>query len=274
MSTAHVNSDRLYASLPRVTDRTSQQVAELRERLHIRRQDGFLLSSETLPLLWRREETVFILKREIEAAARLASHEDFDVKSFDAFCHCLEYSDFILHRTPSGSAAKPSALESCQQFDALCDWLLDTCRELLEPPLLVQQREARAAAAAVGARPGGEFADAGRELWDDPGFDARERFKFLRRRVLRARIWADRGQNMFRRLQAIACEFMDKIAPLCDSRFEALCAEPGGRELLAFGLEAVGLAAAAGLSAPTASKATLHAAGDGQRGAIEGSASR
>ena len=249
-------------------------MAELRERLHIRRQDGFLLSSETLPLLWRREETVFILKREIEAAARLASHEDFDVKSFDAFCHCLEYSDFILHRKPSGSATKPSALQTCQQFDALCDWLLDTCRELLEPPLVAHQRQA---AAAVGARPGGntgKFADAGRELWDDSGLDARERFRFLRSRVLRARIWADRGQNMFRRLQAIACEFMDKIAPLCDARFEALCAEPGGPELLAFGLEAVGLAAAAGLSAPTASKATLHGAGDGQRVVIEGYASR
>ena len=59
---------------------------------------------------------------------------------------------------------------------------------------------------------------------------------FFRRRVARARIWTERGGRLWRRLKLVALEYMGEIAPICDARFDAICREPAGQELLRFGL--------------------------------------
>jgi hypothetical protein len=75
----------------------------LRRRLRIRREDGFVVGSEK-PLrrgFWcfswlgsqeRGGETVVIRRQAMEAAARLAMWEDFDVRAMDAFCESLQVS--------------------------------------------------------------------------------------------------------------------------------------------------------------------------------------
>jgi hypothetical protein len=90
------------------------RVRELRERLHIWPADGYFLSSEARPLLWRRSDcAVFIQKSYMVAAARLAQfRDDFDPKHLDAFCTCLQ-----------GEA----------QQRALRAWLLEVCGEILDP---------------------------------------------------------------------------------------------------------------------------------------------
>ena len=200
---------------------------ELRNRLSIRKQDGFALTSESAPFWRRRNKTVFMLSGEIEAAARLAMHTDFDVRAFDAFCHCVEYSPCTLSRDSPLLAKQESP-----QYQALCQWLLDICRELIEPPML--HCEAFRTLSISGL--------SGEDLENGGGFlgcstTARERFIFFKNSVLKARIWKDNGQILFQKLKLVATEYMDKIAPLCDSRFQVLCREPGARELLRFGDE-------------------------------------
>ncbi len=200
----------------------------------LRKWDGFVLTSESPPFWYRRDRTVFILSSEIEAAARLALRMDFDVRSFDAFCHCVEYSPFTLKKD-SPSPAK----EGSPQYNALCDWILAQCRKLIEPPILKSNRMAlypshhwpsqsiesdEVTVDIEGVQPDSRY-----------GGDARELFMYFRLQVSRARIWQDHGQALFLRLKAVASEYMEQIAPMCDARFEDLCLESNAADLLNFG---------------------------------------
>ena len=66
-----------------------REAALLRARLRIRRQDGFLLSSERAPW-WTTARFTVIQRTYLEAAAQLGLFRDFDVFQFDAFCLCVE----------------------------------------------------------------------------------------------------------------------------------------------------------------------------------------
>ena len=185
--------------------------------------------------MWRRRDrTVFILNGEIEAAARLAMHIDFDLRAFDAFCHCIEYSPYTLQR----DSPAPTK-EGSPQYEALCDWLLGVCRELIEPPMLQARHKSlrRASASTFSGDDSLDIESGG--AGSGYGAGARERFAFFRQRVLKARIWQDRGQTLFRRLRLAATQYMDQIEPMCDARYQVLCSEPGAMELLSFGDKAL-----------------------------------
>ena len=155
---------------------------------------------------------------------------DFDVRSFDAFCHCIEYSPFTLFKGSSAPAVVVSP-----HYSALCDWLLDLCCVLIEPPTLKLSHSASSlrSSNASGLEDGMlEFNGLDNKIH---GIDARERFMYFRRTVLRCRIWHNHNQGLFRRLKAAASCYMDQIAHLCDKRFETLSREPYASELLDFG---------------------------------------
>ena len=214
------------------------QIIQLRNRLGIRRQDGFVLTSERAPLWQRRDRTVFILSAEIEAAARLALMMSFDVRNFDAFCHCIEYSAMTL-QWENPAPSKTASL----QYIALCDWLIDLCQRLIEPPVLKKYNRKASSlcsfsqstvfTAASQEEDSSNMIDLDSEICNKEG--ARERFLFFRQLVLRARIWQDHEQTLFLRLKEVASEYMDKIAPMCDARFDRLRREPFAADLIKFG---------------------------------------
>jgi hypothetical protein len=183
------------------------EIAALRKRLGLGNKDGFYLSYEAGPLWRRRDQTVFILRNEMEAAAQLSLLHDFDVKSFDAFCHCLEYSGFVLHR---GEAELERS--SPPQYAALCEWLLETCQALIEPAILRRRRAGGDLAAAAE-----DDLEAGAEEEDDQGA-ARRRFVYFKRRVALARVWVDHGGQLWRRLKRVALAYMEEMAPICETR--------------------------------------------------------
>ena len=221
------------------------QVSALRQRLGLTNQEGFYLSSEAIPIWRSRTRTVIVLRTEIEAAARLGLAQDFDLKRFDSFCHCVEYSASVLRNSDySDLSSRPppfsNGTESSKQYVALCDWLLDVCRLLIEPEILQHRNGSTSYGIAVGYFNDGydnstDINELGAEARDNKAEAARAKFLFFRRRVCRARIWLENRRRLWYRLKKLALDYMNEIAPVCNSRFAALCAEHGARELLGFG---------------------------------------
>jgi hypothetical protein len=181
------------------------EIIALRKRLGLCKHDGFYLSYEAGPLWRRRDQTVFIQRNEMEAAARLSLLQDFDVKSFDAFCHCIEYSYLVLHR----GLAEEAKL-SLNQYEELCDWLLETCRILIEPAALNRLRSCQQRAANDDLEKGVK------------GQVERLHFMYFKRCVAQARVWTNHNRRLWHRLKRIAMDYMDQISILCDSRFAQL----------------------------------------------------
>jgi hypothetical protein len=50
-------------------------------------------------------------------------------------------------------------------------------------------------------------------------------------------VWSDDDGELFERLKSIARRMMADIAARCDARFQTMCLEPGGPDLLAFGAD-------------------------------------
>ncbi len=112
-------------------------IAELRKKLHIRRRNGFVLSSDKVPFWLHRYHYVQIPRSHMEAAVRLERRQDFDVGLFDALCILLRDGQ---NRTPvlpgtvmqSVSPAEGINEEGSNlQWAALGDWLLSISADLL-----------------------------------------------------------------------------------------------------------------------------------------------
>jgi hypothetical protein len=167
-----------------VEERSLQRaVTELLNRLHITRQYGFILSSESAPLWRKRNDFVVVQKSHAEAAARLSLLTEFDINQFDAFCLCLEgelggYSVSVenLHQNRT------------QQYDLLCEWILEISIYLIRPEV-------------VEASPEQSQTRPSTELRSD--LRVEQRFPFLVRKVLKARVWEDSEYALFRRLQVV-----------------------------------------------------------------------
>ena len=131
-----------------------QTVEGLRARLGIKLGDGFLLSNEQIGRMgakkarqvlgywpWERKqaqviEPVVIQLGYMEAAARLALLQDFDVHQLDAFCLCLEYG-CVSRPFNTISPANGSVLYSGKHhrsslsagpkrpYDLACDWIVE-----------------------------------------------------------------------------------------------------------------------------------------------------
>jgi hypothetical protein len=160
-------------------------IAGLRTRLRITAADGFLLTSErsrgvsAVCQHFNLRQPVIIQRSFVEAAARLALLQDFDIHQFDAFCICLRCSRV------GDEIAENSAPP---EYHALCDWLLDICRTLIRPEL------ADSGEAGVNNTFGISNCNLPKE----------ERFPYFQKRVCKARVWSDMGGSLFQRLRQVA----------------------------------------------------------------------
>ncbi len=178
-------------------------VTTLRVRLKITQKDGFVLSSEGAPPLWRwrwlsstarRRQTLgFVQKGHAEAAARLLLLQDFDVSQFDGFCLSLEGERSF------GSGGN-EVVEAETPYELLCIWLLELSASLIQPDVSEH------------CHSGGESGGSGHD-GNQSGTDARrsagiqcslaveQRFPYFVKRVCRARIWMDDHGALFRRMK-------------------------------------------------------------------------
>jgi hypothetical protein len=179
----------------------------LRGRFRITHADGYIVGAASR-LSWSSHRDCTVIQRShLEAAARLALLQDFDVNQFDALCLCLE-------------CGGPAPLERwTRPYRAVGDWLVELSTLLIRP--------------VVPSAIGGDGKDALGESLGSP-LGVEQRFPYFVHKVAKARIWSDDDGALFTRLQDGAALIMETVAGICDRRFEELCSEPGGRELVAF----------------------------------------
>jgi predicted outer membrane repeat protein len=191
-------------------------IESLRKRLGICKRDGFYLSYEAGPLWRRRNRTVYILRNEMEAAARLSLTQDFDVKSFDAFCQCIEYSSFVFHSIEYPnfvlSSGEEQPMPQPPQYDALCDWLLEVSRNLIEPDILKRLRDCK--------RPPADKDLESEILESERLLGAKQLFAYFKQRVAPVRLWLDHDRRLWQRLKRVAMDFTAEMALLFDARFD------------------------------------------------------
>jgi hypothetical protein len=176
-----------------------QAVAALRVRLHITQKDGFVLSSEGAPTLWRwrwlsstarRRQTLgFVQKGHAEAAARLSLLQDFDVSQFDGFCLSLEGERSF------GSDGR-DGVEAQTPYELLCEWLLELSASLIQPGV---SGHCHGGGESGGSGHVGNAARLSAGAQCPLGVE--RRFPFFVKRVCPARIWIDDGGALFRRLK-------------------------------------------------------------------------
>jgi hypothetical protein len=210
----------------------------LRERLRIRPVDGYLLSDERAPLWPLRADATRIARPAMDAAVRLALLRDFDVRQLDAFC---------------------AALQGAEQQVRLRRWLLDLSLQILdpdEPPrpgdggLLVSLQARPEAGRQAGQ--GGRLLRSlsSRPRWSEgrswsrrrgsgdeasvAGESQEARFRFFESRVARLRVWQDGDGCLFQELRAAVQGHMDRVARLCDLRYQELLREGAGGALAAY----------------------------------------
>jgi hypothetical protein len=201
------------------------KMAELRKRFKISRDDGFLLSSEDAPwLVWRSGGYIVVKRDYLEAAARLALLLDFDLLKFDGLCLSLECLNDPSPKRLPGALFAGAPPGPCAGFVALQEFLLEISKELIRPTQVTH----------ANGEPALDFV---------ARLTSEQRFKYLQKVVLRARIWLEDGGALFERLKAAAQEFMEDIAQLCDKRFSELRMEASGEQLLTFQVEQERLAA-------------------------------
>jgi hypothetical protein len=165
-----------------VQERSLQKnVTDLLHRLQITRQNGFILSSESVPFWRSANDFIVVQKSHAEAAARLSLLMEFDVNQFDAFCLCLEgelggYS----------TSVKNLGNNRTQQYDLLCEWILEIATYLIRPEVVEDAPELFHTTPTTEVR---------------SNLRVEQRFSFLVQKVLKARVWEDLEYALFRRLQ-------------------------------------------------------------------------
>jgi hypothetical protein len=167
-----------------VEERSLQRaVTELLNRLQITRQYGFILSSESAPFWRSGKDFLIVQKSHAEAAARLSLLTEFDINQFDAFCLCLEgeLGGYSVSR-------KNLHQNRTQQYDLLCEWILEISTYLIRPEVVKASPELSQ------AKPSTEFRS---------DLRVEQRFPFLVQKVLKARVWEDSEYALFRRLQVV-----------------------------------------------------------------------
>ena len=175
-------------------------VTAFRARLRINKVDGFVLHTERVSLLADTKFLVFINKSYVEAAARIALSEDFNLLHFDALCNCLE-----CHSSNIGVGTGNGGKYGSPQYEALCAWILEVCKALIDPGLENQAKDPK-------RKP------------------ALERFAYFEK-ICGAQIWKSRHQELFERLKGAAGGFMNQIAHMCNERYGQVLQQPGGVNL-------------------------------------------
>ncbi len=179
------------------------KVSEIRSKLFIDKKHGFILQNERTPFL-KRKNLVFMNNLYVEAAARIDMKIDFDIRHFDAFCHCFE-SDIVSLQ----SEKVLMNYVSSPQYEALCSWLLTICKELIDPNAGIN--------------------DLGNSYQKHK--TSRELYQYFAK-ICTAQIWKNNQGKLFTELKIIANEFMEQISQKCDARYEQICHETRGSELI------------------------------------------
>ena len=182
------------------------KVSEIRSKLLIGRKNGFILQNERVPFLTK-TKFVFMNLVYIEAAANIELKKSFDLRHFDAFCHCFESDTarLLSEKVLMSNISSP-------QYEALCSWLLQICKDLIDPN------------AGTGNNPSSDgFASAPK--------NSRERYAYFEK-ICTAQIWKNDDGKLFKELKLIANQFMESISQECDARFESIRKETRGSDLV------------------------------------------
>jgi hypothetical protein len=228
--------------------------------------DGFVMSGEHVPLwnrMWAGNKQFNYFRRSyIEAAARLALWEDFDCKSFDAFCVSILGEELNAIRISQGSMSdlfdtsvhQGRFTHTAESHRLLCKWLLCISEELLDPRLGQAQEISRTRSEedldsqGWSQMPSESFLGRATTffIWRMGEHEKRtsagltrssglqKRFTYFVDKVRPLQIWRDDGGALFLQLKRIAQRLMDGVARACNERYAALVAEPCGRQLAAF----------------------------------------
>jgi hypothetical protein len=176
-----------------------QAVVDLRELLGITKARGFVLSSEPMPLSWLRRNVVHVQKSYAEAAAQLLLFKSFDVSQLDGFCLCLRdeggrenlpSTSFRVKRTAKGDDLPE------EPYMRFCNLLLEVTTVLIRPDVCVD-KNARGLRATLG-----QATATGKEIhiYDCP-LPVEQRFRYFMNYVRKVRIWQDKEDALFIRLQ-------------------------------------------------------------------------
>ncbi len=181
--------------------RLQVMVAEIRKKLRITKKDGYVVGSEGQSIFLQRQ-LIFLSRAQVEAAANLALMQDFDVNQFDVFCLTIRHCG-----ASDGSK---------ERYELLRNWLLECCHFLLSPDFPNKDLNLD--------KPHHRFKKASTQ-------NPSKRFQYFERRLIKARIWLE-DRALFSKLKIIAHDFMDELSVLCQVRYDALCHEPRGQELV------------------------------------------
>jgi hypothetical protein len=201
-------------------DHTRRMVEDLRAKLDLSHSYGFILSSDVYPF-WRNQKfLVFIQRSYLEAAARLSLfRDDCDVKLLNGLCVCL--------------------LERPHHYGLFCEWLLAICSNLLDPSAKTKLQASGASENETRlSGQGRRFRNVHHKYGDrriqcsidSNALNQHMRFQYFVEKV--SKVQAMKDSLVFEKLQLLTQIIMDKLAGLCDGRFEELSHEPSGPELL------------------------------------------
>ena len=204
-------------------------VKKLRIRLRITRSDGFLLSTERLPWWGSARRFVVLQLQLVEAAARIELLQDFDLNHFNALCVFLEGdrersspTRFFRNGRISISSlehedlAPPPRLKT-PQHEALCDWIVDISKQLISVKL--EPRRSATFAAKKNEEDSSE-----------------QRFGYFLHRICKVQVWEGDNNQYFQSLKGAVHVELDRIAEVCNARLNELLREPGGSDLVSFGI--------------------------------------
>jgi hypothetical protein len=177
------------------------KASEIRSFFKIRKSDGYVLISESVPFRLRRENVCFMHKTSLDAVVHLALFQDFEVGHIDSFCLCLVDSE-------CDSDCK-------ERYQLFCEWILGIAVKLIQPDIKSLRSDSTES--------------------DETDYTSSvrvyQRFNFFQKKVIKCQVWMDNNGTLFSQLKSAALKLMEQIALVCDSRTNELRQEPKGEVL-------------------------------------------
>ncbi|EKX31446.1 hypothetical protein GUITHDRAFT_122367 [Guillardia theta CCMP2712] len=219
-------------------------MAEVREALRIRAEDGFFLARERSLLVrsWRRRKVEGTLSlSQLVAISSLFCMRDFDPRAVDLLGTFLRDVDARSRSREQEESwgnmdlAKPLTEEGSRML-LLLHLIVNVCVKLLDPTHsfsiwmdLPDKEEGQRLGGGDGRGSGRRTKGALSNLVDD---DFEFRFQYFREKLLQLRMWRD-YPRMFALLQEELKEHMDYLAASCTSRYHDMQSLPHGLKLVA-----------------------------------------
>jgi len=216
---------------------------ELRDKLQITRQQGYILSTENT--WWSlRSQYVVIPKRQMDAAVHLMRLEDFDTDAFDAFCVLVcadtyeaKISDEFLESTRASFSTRSTDLPVAQMpsgvhfldvekngrgteqkekshSQLLRKWMLSLASASLAELSVIQLQEMNESHTKKRSR--------------------KQHNRYFQDKLMGVRIWRDSSCSLFKELQVHVQLYMNKLAGQCHKRVHCMASEPDGHLLAQF----------------------------------------